>query len=577
MKGYIVKPPDLQPKTVPGAPPAVEEKLAKRIRWLIVWRLFIVTSLLGFVALIDVRDAALLPDISRTSLYAIIILTYLLTIGFILLLKLTRAPILNVYIQSMADVLLITALVYITGGIRSVHAAFYPLVIIYSVLFLMRRGGLITASVCSVLYGLLLISEHLGLVAPLYSTAYVGQSFTAGYVLTRILIYSASFFIIVFLASFVVEQERKAQTLLAETESAFNQLDILHQSIIDSVDAGILTMDVNGLVKSFNRGAERITGFLAREVVNRPVGQIFPDFVDILARPADADSGISERRPQFSFRSKGGQSLLIGCSVSTLNDPGGQRIGDILIFQDLTEVRAMQRAVEENKRLALVGEMAAGLAHEIRNPLASITGSIQVLKRDLALKDEDEKLMQIILRGKEQLEGFLKDFLLLSRAPAAKRDRIALDVLIRDVVESVRFLPDWHDRIRLSLKVAPDDALMASATEIRQVIWNLILNAVQAMPEGGDLRIEIVRHPRAGGDRGRLEVIVADEGEGIEEHLHDRIFTPFYTTKERGTGLGLAIVQRVVTGHGGRIEVKSRPRQGTAFHVYLPCGDLGRD
>ncbi|HPB70432.1 MAG TPA: ATP-binding protein [Syntrophales bacterium] len=554
---------------------AVDERLVQRVRWLMFWRLFIVTFLLGFVALIDVRDTTFLPYISRTFLYAIIILTYLLTIGFILLLKLTRAPILNVYVQSMADVLLITSLVYITGGIRSVHAAFYPLVIIYSVLFLMRRGGLITASVCSLLYGLLLVSEHFGFIVPLSPSAYADHAFTAGYVFTRILIYSASFFIIVFLASFVVEQERKAQTLLAETESAFNQLDILHQSIIDSVDAGILTMDVNGLVKSFNRGAERITGFVAREVVNRPLGHLFPDFVDVLARHSDPDSGASERRPQFSFVSKEGGTLLIGCSVSTLNDPGGQRIGDILIFQDLTDVRAMQLAVEENKRLALVGEMAAGLAHEIRNPLASITGCIQVLKRDLALKDEDEKLMQIILRGKEQLEGFLKDFLLLSRAPAVRRDRIALDVLIRDVVESVRFLPDWHDRIRLSLKVASGDAFEASATEIRQVIWNLILNAVQAMPEGGELRIEIVRHPLESKEKSYLELIVADEGEGIEEQLHNRIFTPFYTTKARGTGLGLAIVQRVVMAHGGRIEVKSRPRQGTAFHIFLPCGDLG--
>ena len=183
--------------------------------------------------------------------------------------------------------------------------------------------------------------------------------------------------------------------------------------------------------------------------------------------------------------------------------------------------------------------------------------------------------MQIILRGKEQLEGFLKDFLLLSRAPAASATEIALDVLI-----GMWWNPSLSPGLARSdsvVQVAPDDALMASATEIRQVIWNLILNAVQAMPDGGELRIEIVRHPRAGKDGGRLEVIVADEGEGIEEHLHDRIFTPFYTTKERGTGLGLAIVQRVVTGHGGRIEVKSRPRQGTAFHVYLPCGDLGSD
>jgi two-component system sensor histidine kinase PilS (NtrC family) len=550
-----------------------EENFRNRIRLLMVWRIFIVTFLLGFTALIDAQGESLLPEISRNALYAIIGLNYLFALIFLALLRLIPSLVVNVYLQTVIDVLIITALVYITGGIRSVHAAFYPLVIIYSVLFLLRRGGLVTASLCSLLYGTLLYLEYFRMIEPIYAPSFFDYPFSAGYVFTRLLVYTASFYIIALLASFVVEQEQRTRSLLAERENAFNQLDILHQRIIDSIDAGILTVDDRGLIKSFNRSAELITGYSAREVIDMSLGRLFPTLFGIGAgdgmhRPA----GSAPQYQECPFVSKQGKGYILRCSISPLNDQSRQRIGEILIFQDVTAIRRMEQEIEENKRLAFIGEMAAGLAHEIRNPLASITGSIQVLQRDLMLKDEDEKLMRIILRGKDQLEGFLKDFLLLARPPAGKREAVRMEGLISDALDSIRYLPDWNAGIRLKTRIGPMPTLIGSLTEIRQVVWNLVLNAVQAMPDGGELRIEAETEPLQDG-RDQIVLTVADQGEGIAEDRLGKIFTPFYTTKDRGTGLGLAIVQRVVAAHGGRVDVTSRPGQGTTFHIRLPLGD----
>ena len=550
-----------------------DEKTVLRLRYLMLLRVAFVTFLLGIATFLEIKGEDLLPEISLLSLYLVIITSYILSLFYFFLLNLTKNIKITLYIQAICDVLMITGLVYATGGISSVYAVFYTLVIIYSVLFLERRGGLIIASACSICYGLLLDLEYYKILTPLYAIVSQDNPFTAGYVFSRIIIYILSFYLIAFLAIFVVEQEKKTRTLLQEKETAFDQLDLLHRSIIESVDTGILTINLRGQIKSFNRAAEEITGYSFAEVEDKNIVDLFPEYGDLLENIHTGGYPYSQQsRVEMYIESHEKKPLTLGCSVSFLNDGTEKRIGDILVFQDLTAIKKMELILEKNRRLAFIGEMAAGLAHEMRNPLASISGSIQVLHKSLPLNETDERLMQIILRGKDQLESFMRDFLLLSRPTPGIPEMIKITDIIEDILESIRYLPDWRDDIQV-IKSLQDHLpfIRANKTEIRQLIWNVLMNAIQSMPNGGRVTIETGKDTTDISAGQFLEIKISDNGQGIMENDLGKIFEPFYTTREKGTGLGLAIVNRIVEGHAGKIKVDSRSGEGTTFTIWLPC------
>ena len=550
-----------------------DEKTVLRLRYLMLLRVAFVTFLLGIATFLEIKGEDILPEISLLFLYLVIITSYILSLFYFFLLNLTKNIKITLYIQALCDVLMITGLVYATGGISSVYAVFYTLVIIYSVLFLERRGGLIIASACSICYGLLLDLEYYKILTPLYAIVFQDNPFTAGYVFSKIIIYILSFYLIAFLAIFVVEQEKKTRTLLQEKETAFDQLDLLHRSIIESVDTGILTINLRGQIKSFNRAAEEITGYSFAEVEDKNIVDLFPEYGDLLENIHTGGHPYSQQsRVEMYIESHEKKPLTLGCSVSFLNDGTGKRIGDILVFQDLTAIKKMELILEKNRRLAFIGEMAAGLAHEMRNPLASISGSIQVLHKSLPLNEPDERLMQIILRGKDQLESFMRDFLLLSRPTPGMSEMIKITDILEDILESIRYLPDWRDDIQV-IKSLQDHLpfIRANKTEIRQLIWNVLMNAIQSMPNGGWVTIETGKDTPDISAGQFLEIKISDNGQGIMENDLGKIFEPFYTTREKGTGLGLAIVNRIVEGHAGKIKVDSRSGEGTTFTIWLPC------
>jgi two-component system sensor histidine kinase PilS (NtrC family) len=540
-----------------------------RLRWLMFSRIIIITFLLGIAAFIEIKGMESLATISASFLFKAIILTYLLSILFLFLLKNLRSLSVNIYIQGIADVALITGVVYATGGIHSIYSVFYPLVIIYSVLFLGRRGGLIIASAAGIFYGLFADLEYYRVIYPLFPIPLPDYPQHAGYFFTRIITHILSFYLIAYLASFVVEQEKKTRTLLAEKQSAFEQLDLLHRSIIESVDTGILTLDLDKRIKSFNRAASEISGLSFRDVENRLFSDVFTEGPFLGGdRNHDTNRWLAKTRFETPFPS-GDKTLILGGSVSPLRDHQGHTIGNIIIFQDLTEINKMRETLEKSRRLAYIGEMAACLAHEIRNPLAAISGSIQMLKEDLTRNETNEKLMQIIFRGKDQLESFLKDFLLIARPAPGVREQIDLGDTIGEVLDGLRCVEDWHEPIQVDTPVLREPLLLeANKTEIRQTLWNILLNAIQAMPGGGRLKIEA--HSLRRDDRDGLEITIEDSGSGIDQQNLKKIFEPFYTTRDKGTGLGLAVVNRIIAGYGGSILVRSEPGKGTACTIWLP-------
>jgi len=499
-----------------------------RLRRLIFLRIVIVSFLLGIAAFIQLKGAESAFRVSLYSVYVIIGTTYLLSIYYLLLLKKIRQIKHNIQIQALVDVILITALVYVTGGVESAYAALYPLVIIYSVLFLGKRGGILVASACAIFYGFLLDLQFYGLIHPI-SNLPRGYNFSAGSVFSKIFIQIVLFYIIAFLTSFVLEKEKKLRNLLSEKESAFNQLDLLHKSIIESVNTGIMTVDLHGRIKSFNRAAEKITGFVFSQIRNKNIDDIFVNLSEMIfgrMKASENDPGEKTRqqnRFEMAITSKDGRDIILGFSFSPLMDSKGTSPGKIVIFQDLTFIKEMEKDVEKNKRLALIGEMSAILAHELRSPLTSISGSIQVLEKGLHLEGTDKKLMEIILRGKNQLENLARDFLLLARPYTGDPRTIDVGNIINDICESIRFSPDWNENIEVARELSDQNSVFGNETEIGQALRNIVLNAVQSMPDGGNLKVETA--PVVNDGKNYLEICIGDTGAGIDEEYLDKILS----------------------------------------------------
>lgn len=543
-----------------------EENYKKPLRILIISRVIIISLFLGLAIFITIKSPGF--PISQNVLcllYFIIVLTYMFSVVYSLMLKFLDNLRFNIYLQLTVDVILITLLVYLTGCVRSNYSVIYTLVIIYSVIFLGRQGGFIVASAASISYGLLLDFEFYKLL-PSISSLERDYNLSVGDVFVRILVHIISFYVLAFVSSIVVERERKTRSLLEEKESEFDQLDLLFRSIIESVDAGVMTINLKSTIKTFNRAAEEITGFPLAEVKNRRIADVFPELVQFFAMEKINEQ--IRNRKEILFTGKKGKKINLGCSISPLKDKYDKQIGNILIFQDLSEIKLMEKNLEKSKKLALIGEMAAGLAHEMRNPLASITGSIELLKQGLNLNGTDKRLMQIILRGKNQLESFVRDFLLLARPIPTSRELIDLNEVAEEVLENIKLTDDWTNAIKIVKVFSGKAKVLANREQVRQVIYNLAINAVQAMREGGVLSVEIKKQ-KMNEQEDYVEIKVKDTGCGIEGKDLNKIFEPFFTNKEKGTGLGLAIVSRFVDGYNGRIKVESIINEGTTFIVWL--------
>ena len=546
-----------------------QDQAERNTRWIVFSRLAVVSYFLGVTVFLQFRAVGTLSAEYLWISYSFISVIYGFSIFCLVLPATARRRPLNIIGQSVSDVIFVTGIVLLTGGIDSVYSVLYSLVIIYSTLFLGRRGGLSIAALSTVCYVAIVHVQPSGIFEFLYDEGIVpGVELTRGYILTRVTTHVASFFIMALLTSFVVEQERKTQRLLAEKATAFDRLDLLHRSIIESVDTGILTVNLEGHIRSFNRAAEEISGFTFGEVFDRSVEEIFPGVSDVLSPAGSEERKRQRKRLEILVRKKSGADMVLGISDSPLVEQG-VKIGSILIFQDLTPFKEMEREGEKNKQLAFIGQMAAGLAHELRTPLQSLSGSIQILRRDLRLAPSDERLMQVILRAKDQMEGLVRNFLLMARSNLGRRAETDVGELVKDVIESLAVGSEWNPRVELREDLGQDLRVMGDPAELRQVLWNLMINAIQSMPEGGTLSVTA----RPDGDNGEARAVrveIGDTGPGIDPVHIEKIWEPFYTTREKGSGLGLAIVRRIVESHGGAVEVQSEAMRGSRFRVRLP-------
>ena len=540
-----------------------------RLKVLIIVRVVVLTFLLAFTYFLStLKEYFQLPADTLRLIYTVVITMYFLSVVYALLLRKAKYDQLNIYTQLIADIALVSLLVYLTGHTDSNYSLLYTLVIIYSAIFLGRKGTLAIASLSSISFILILELEYFNIATGFYDMGQ--QVIKAGDVSLRIAVHVISFYIVAFLASFVVEQEKKTRTLLEEKESAFDQLDVLFRSIIESVETGVMTTNLRGRIKTFNKAAQSITGRAFGDVVNRPIGDVFPEFGPFFEHGTQT----SHSRKEVQITTRVGLDVHLGCSVSPLKDGRGRHIGSILIFQDLTEIKRMEESLEKSRKLALIGEMAAGLAHEMRNPLASITGSIELLSQGAQLEETDRQLMQIIMRSKVRLENFVRDFLMLARPLPAARQLIDVAEVAAEVMDNIRMSSDWKEGLSLTNNIQEGIQVWANREQIVQIIFNLLANALQAVSGGGNIHLEIRAGEAENSKNHHIMIKVSDDGCGIEEKDMNNILEPFYTNKEKGTGLGLAIVSRIVDGYGGRLKIESLVGQGTQATVWIPSGQI---
>ncbi|NKE71568.1 two-component system sensor histidine kinase NtrB [Candidatus Manganitrophus noduliformans] len=543
-----------------------DEIILGRIKWLMALRIFLVTSLLGIPLLLQLNY--LKNPWSITTFYFLIGSTYFLTLVYALFISRTRYPLFFVSVQLGIDLLFETALIVVTGGIQSPFSFLYVITIVSACIFFHRKGGVLTAAAATFLFGTVVNLQYAH-VPPFNSPSLLGEK----EVFYMLFLYMITFFTVGSLSGRLSER-------LHEKEVGFSKLRVFTEDIVESISSGLVTTDLSGKITSFNRSASEMTGFRAEEAVGSIWWELF-SWGEIRDRYRDlAITGVPQRF-DGEISTKQGERCLLGVTISPLRNEHGGQIGIIGTFQDLTQLKSLEEEMQKKERLATIGEMAAGMAHEIRNPLASLSGSIEVLKGDLNLRDEHLKLMEIAVREADRLNSIITQFLLYAKPLPPRRRRTDLHALLSETVQLLQNHPEYHDRIKVSLLIPSEpQMILIDPDQIRQVFWNLSINAFQAMPEEGVLTISTRRsRPKKGkgavvSDE-RIEVLFADTGGGIQKGDLPKIFYPFFTTKSSGSGLGLSIVQRIIEEHAGEIRVESSSK-GTTFFITLPLDELTR-
>ncbi|UCG13744.1 MAG: PAS domain S-box protein [Deltaproteobacteria bacterium] len=556
-----------------------QTELLRKTKWLMLLRLFFATFLLVATVIAHAGAYESFFNTSPPSMYILIAIIYFLTLCYALFLKRVNHLGVFAYLQLLLDVLFVTALIYVTGGIESIFSFLYILCIINAAIMLYRRGGMLIASASSICYGSLLDLQYFGFVHPFYIRASELMTYGIGYYFYTLLMNIAAFYVVAFLSSYLAEELRRSSVKLQAKQYDLDQLELINRNIVQSINTGLITLD-NGLKITYvNPAAENISGLRRQDMEWVPIGDIFTEIVPYLQ---GNKNGTNQPRPkrmqriEINYQRRDGAELQLGFSQSILKDPDGNEFGLILIFQDLTELRQMQEQVRRMDRLAVVGELAAGIAHEIKNPLASLSGSIQMLRDELEFGPVHQRLMDITLREAERLNTLVNEFLLFSRPERSVDQSVEVNEVISDTLEMLKNSPELSQPIQIRKKLTKNLWVYMDSQRLQQVVWNLVLNAVQEMRNAGRLSVTTgVSSDGVPGDgQQRLaEISISDTGPGISPENHGKVFDPFFTTKEKGTGLGLTIVHRIVENYGGKIFLKSDGRNGTTFTLYFPLAD----
>jgi two-component system sensor histidine kinase PilS (NtrC family) len=470
-----------------------------------------------------------------------------------------------IWSQLTIDVLLATAIVGFSGSAESQFSLLYFVPVIAGAMFLFTPGSFTMALLSSATYSLLLIGEYMGLLPWLQRLS--GAEYEKSYIFLRGYMHVLFFFLVAAMGGYLAERLRKGARELEEVR-------VTTEDILENMGAGVITVDATGRVVYFNRAAGTILDCEPNGTRGRMLEHVMPEGARELAILVltGLRNELDQYRHEIQVRTREGNERPVGASGKVLVDKDGTPMGYLVLFSDLTRAKETEKRLRRSERMAAIGELSADMAHEIRNPLASIRGSVEMLASETDYHGDSMKLMNLVIKETDRLNTIIEHFLRFARAKAPIFQKFSLNNVVREVLDLVRAHPDFREDIQLGLILEEgDSSVVGDPEQIKQVLLNLCLNSLNAMREGGELNVKVERGDKA------ISASVMDTGVGMTKGEIDRIFQPFYTTRERGIGLGLSIAHRIVEQHNGWIDVVSTPGKGSRFTVWLPSSDSTGD
>lgn len=525
----------------------MNNEFKKSLLALIIFRLLLVSVVMG-VGLLALPQQLLFFQFIQPFTLAV----YVLSVGYILLWKYTDVPNLIYYIQFLFDLILISTLIFVSGGINSLFTPFYVLIIVYASLLKDRDAVIIAVTLSITSYSGIV---HLGYLGWVPGATSIGPYPLLIY---RISLNTLGFLAVALLGIYLSERIRSARQELGAAKVA-------HQNIVNSLRDGLLTLDLEGAITSWNRAAEEISGYSEEDLLSTEISDLFSESVSNRILKSDFELSSRALHMECWTQNKTGSALFLVLSCSPLLSHQREQTGYILAFQDLTEIKNREEELQFTEKMAAIGQMAAGLAHEIRNPLGSLSGSIQVLQSELQLSDKKARLIEIVLRECDRLNKIVGDFLSYAGSRPGRIQPTDLLSLVHDTVELFKNNPDFQECHAIELSSSANPLVcQADSDQFKQVVWNILQNGIRSMPDGGKLSIELYTNDS------RVLMKFTDQGVGLSSAEKTKLFQPFHSGFGKGAGLGMSIVYQIVQQHRGSIDIESYPGSGTTVSISLP-------
>ena len=519
------------------------------LAWLVKVRILILTIILGIELAIAQFTTVSFPI---SLLIGTILVGYAVSFFYLGLLRISGKIHIQSALQIATDLVLVSMLVYITGGVDSSLNFLYPLVIIVASILFRRAWGYLIAALAFILYGTLLELCYFQII-PSYSTTHPAIRTLQALIFVNFFGYVA----VAYLAGLLAAKLRQADTRLEDARGALENLQAVHENIIQSTSNGLITTSLDGHITLVNPAAEKLLERAEADLLQLPIGPLFQDPLPTVG------SGPSYGEMRFIAPNDFRKTFRV--MVSELNVPGRGAVGHVYTLDDLTQIRRLEREVRMQDRLAAVGRLSAAIAHEVRNPLTSIAGSASLLSEMPDLSDEHRRLLQIVTRESERLNNIITDFLAYSRNKQYKFANVDLIPLLEDTLTLLEHrMQAQNTGIAIVRSYsAQKTQVLADGDRMKQVFWNFCENAVRAMKKGGTLTVSIDEMEH------EWQLSFADTGPGMSPQMVEKVFEPFQSQFEGGTGLGLAIVYQIVQAHEGKVFVRSKPQQGCTFVLRL--------
>lgn len=487
-------------------------------------------------------------------------LVVVLTVVYSLVLHFSSRLLLQTRIQFAIDVLLVTWLVWNSGVVQSPYIAFYIVAIAVSSAFLPPRDAVVMSVGSAVAF------TSCALALTFAANSGTGNEASLSQTIQAVGLFDIAFLVVGLLSGRLAERQSRSDIRLQAATQSLANLRALHERIVESIRSGVVTTDLQGRIFTFNSAAEEITGYKQEDIRGKDASVLFGEIRKITNEATSAvDKGVPSPRFETDCLTSEGLRLRLGFSISPLFLESGQTSGMVITFQDLTQVRTLEESSRRQDRLAAIGRMAASIAHEIRNPLAAMRGSIQMLRSEMDDNSSQTELMEIILRESDRLNGIITDFLSYARPRSTSMSQVDVGDLLHQTFALLRHSPEISTGQEI-VEELPEEPVLVNADpgQLKQVFWNLARNALQAMPQGGTLKANLHSNSSS-----RLRITFSDTGRGMTPDQVEHLFEPFSSTTG-GTGLGLSIVYQIIREHGGTITVRSLQGEGTTISIELP-------